>query len=78
MDYNTRRGVKSIARRASERTSYAIRKEWDKENHKIYSVRFRLKEEAEIIEYIESHKAEKGTSNIFREALEMYIKRGQD
>lgn len=76
MDYIIRKGRKSIAKKAAERTSYDIRKRWDADNHKIYSVRLRLKEDAEIIEYIEANKAEMGTSNIFREALENYIKEG--
>lgn len=62
-----------MAKRASERTSYDVRKGWDKANHKIYSVRLRYKEDAEIIEYIEAHKEEHGTSNIFREALAQFI-----
>lgn len=65
-----------MTKRASERTSYEVRKGWDKANHKIYSVRLRLKEDAEIIEYIEAHKDERGTSNIFREALDKYITEG--
>ena len=76
MDYITNKGAKSIAKKSSERTSYEVRKRWDADNHKIYSIRFRLKEDAELIEYIEAHKAEMGTSNIFREALENYIKEG--
>lgn len=76
MDYITRKGVKSIVKKASERTSYDVRKRWDADNHKIYSVRLRLKEDAEIIEYIEANKAEMGTSNIFREALDKFIKEG--
>ena len=54
-------------------TSYGLRKQWDKDNHKIYSVRLRLKDDADLIEYIESHKAEQGTSQIFREALEKLL-----
>ena len=62
-------------RRAAERTSYEVRKRWDKENQKIYSVRLRLKDDADLIEFIESHKEEVGTSQIFRSALEDFVKK---
>lgn len=65
-----------MAKKAAERTSYDVRKRWDAENHKIYSVRLRLKEDAEIIDYIEANKEARGTSNIFREALEKFITEG--
>lgn len=64
-------------KRSSERTSYEVRRKWDLENHKTYSIRLRLKDDADLIEYIETHKELKGTSQIFRTALEQYIKEGQ-
>lgn len=58
-------------RKAAERTSYAIRQQWDKENLKKYGVAFHTTHDAELIEYIERQKATgKGTSEIFREAIE--------
>ena len=63
-------------KRAFERTSYEVRKRWDKENHKTYSIRLRLKEDADLIEYIEAHKSDIATSQIFRTALEKHIKEG--
>jgi hypothetical protein len=61
-------------RKASERTSYEVRKRWDKENQKIYSVRLRLKDDADLISFIESRKQDGGTSQLFRSALELLIK----
>lgn len=71
--------MKSIAqtKRAADHTSYEVRKRWDKEHHKIYSVRLRLEEDGDLIAYIEAHKDTIGTSQIFREALEKYIKEGR-
>lgn len=57
-------------RKASERTSYEVRQRWDKENLKKYGISFHVKNDADVIEYIESQKATgKGTSEIFREAI---------
>lgn len=61
-------------KRAAERTSYAVRQKWDKEHCKGYYVRLRLAEDAELIDYIEAHKTEAGTTGIFRAALAEYIK----
>jgi hypothetical protein len=61
-------GVKSISQ-----TDPSIRREWDKNNHKFYSIRLRIKDDADLIEYIDSHKAELGTSHIFREALRKFL-----
>lgn len=62
-----------VKKKAAEHTSYEVRRRWDLENQKTYSVRLRLKEDAKIIDYIETHKKEVGTSQLFREALEKYI-----
>lgn len=62
--------------KAAEHTSYEVRRRWDIENQKIYSFRLRLKDDADLIEYIESHKADVGTSQLFREILQKYINEG--
>ena len=46
------------------------------ENQKIYSVRLRRKDDADLIAWIEEHKQTIGTSQLFREALEKYMKEG--
>lgn len=46
-------------------------------NYKTYhpvAVRLRIEEDADIIDFIEENKEKMGTTNIFREALEMYIR----
>lgn len=44
----------------------------EKSYHKI-NVRLRKEADADIIEFIEANKSKLGTTNMFREALEMYI-----
>lgn len=63
-----------MPKKAAEHTSYEVRRRWDVENQKIYSIRLRLKDDAEIIEYIEANKASVGTSELFRQALIKYMK----
>lgn len=63
-----------MSKKAAEHTSYEVRRRWDVENQKIYSIRLRLKDDAEIIEYIEANKASVGTSELFRQALIKYMK----
>lgn len=63
-------------KKASEHTSYEVRRRWDLENQKIYSVRLRKKDDADLIAWIEEHKQTTGTSQLFREALEKYMKEG--
>lgn len=65
-------------KKAAERTSYEVRRRWDKAHHKVYSVRLRLDDDAELIEYIETHKTEGGTSQLFRAALEQFIQSEKD
>lgn len=65
-----------MAKRAFERTSYEVRQRWDKENFKRYVISLRLKEDAELIEYIEAHKSETGTTELFRVALQNTINEG--
>ena len=60
---------------ASQKTSYDVRRKWDKEHHKIYAARLRIKEDAEIIEYLEANKGSVGTSQIIRNALQLLMEK---
>lgn len=62
-----------MSKKAAEHTSYEVRRRWDMENQKIYSIRLRLKDDADLIEYIEANKANIGTSELFRQALTKFI-----
>lgn len=65
-------------KRSSERTSYKVRQRWDQENLKKYGVAFHIERDSDVIDYIESQKATgKGTSEIFREAIEKLKNEGQ-
>lgn len=58
---------------AKTRTSSEVKKRWmDKAYHK-YAAYLRYDTDQHIIDYLEEHKDEKGTTQIIREALEMYI-----
>ena len=67
------KGGGAMTKRAAERTSYEVRRRWDTANLKTYTVRLNLKNDAALIEYIDSKKDTVGTSNLFREALELHI-----
>jgi len=57
-------------------TSYEVRKRWMDKAYKRFTINLRVDEDEEIIDYIEKHKDKYGTTNIFRDALEMYVKAG--
>lgn len=43
---------------------------WNAKTYKRYQVYLRLDEDRELIDYIERHKAQTGTTELFRDALE--------
>lgn len=55
------------------KTSTEVKQRWMNINYSRYVVSFRYDSDPQIIDYIEEHKGEKGTSQIFREAMAMYI-----
>lgn len=55
-------------------TSSEVKMRYNAKAYKKVSISFRLEEDADIIDFIEANKGKLGTTNIFREALEMYIK----
>lgn len=62
---------------AKTHTSYEVKKRWlDKAYHK-YAAYLRYDTDQHLIDYLEEHKGTVGTTQIIREALEMYIKAGQ-
>lgn len=55
------------------RTSSEVKARWmDKAYHK-YMVNFRYDTDQHLIDFMEANKEKLGTTNIFRDALEMYI-----
>ena len=57
-------------------TSPEVKNRWIKENYRQYTVNFRYDNDQDLIDYIEQHKEQFGTTEIFRVALQLLIDRG--
>lgn len=57
-------------------TSYEVTKRWQDKTYKRYTTNLRYDSDGDIINFIEENKDKYGTTNIFRDALEMYMKAG--
>ena len=57
-------------------TSSEVKKRWMGANYKSYRVTLRYDNDQDLIDYIEQHKEQFGTTEIFRVALELLIKNG--
>jgi len=55
-------------------TSNEVKQRWESKAYKKILIRLRYDTDKELLDYIEQHKDEDGTTNIFREALQEYIK----
>ena len=58
---------------AKTTTSTEVKRRWNEKTYRRYQAYFRYGEDHEIIDFLEDNKETIGTSQIFREALEMYI-----
>ena len=56
------------------KTSPEAVQRWEKRNYKKFLVRFRFDTDKRLLDFIEDYKDEIGTTQIFREALILYIK----
>ena len=56
------------------KTSTAVKQRWENKAYTKYLVRFRNDTDSNLINYLEKNKERLGTSNIFRDALELYIR----
>lgn len=62
-------GSQAVARKTT--TSYEVKRRWDEANLVTYAVRLRKDSDGDLIDYIESLKAQgMNTSTIFREAIQ--------
>lgn len=62
---------------AKTTTSYEVKKRWmDKAYHK-YAAYLRYDTDQHIIDFLEANKESVGTTQIIREALELYIKENE-
>ncbi len=51
------------------KTSSESKMRWMKDNYKRYQVQFRVDDDADLIEFIDKHKDDYGTTEIFRKAI---------
>lgn len=56
------------------RTSSEVKQRWMDKAYKKYMVQLRYDTDQDLIDFVEANKEKLGTTNIFREALELYIK----
>lgn len=57
------------------KTSTEVKQRWENKAYRKYLIRFREDTDKVLIDYLEKNKERLGTTNIFRDALEEYIKR---
>ena len=57
-------------------TSSEVKKRWMDANYKSYRVNLRYDNDQDLIDYIEQFKEQFGTTEIFRQALQLLIDRG--
>lgn len=57
------------------KTSTEVKQRWESKAYTKYLVRFRNDEDRKLIQFIEKNKERMGTTNIFRDALEEYIRK---
>lgn len=58
----------------SGKTSTKVKQRWENKTYTKYILRFRNDTDRKLINYLEKNKERLGTTNIFREALDEYIK----
>lgn len=56
-------------------TSTEVKQRWESKAYRKYMIRFRCDTDKKLIDYLEKNKERLGTTNIFRDALEMYIRK---
>ncbi len=59
-------------------TSTEVKQRWNDKTYRRYQAFFRYDTDKDIIDWIENHKEEYGTTNIFRDAVELFIKNYKD
>ena len=64
--------MKSMVKHMGE-TSYEVRKRWIDKAYKRYTFNLRYDTDKHLIDFMEDNRGTMGTTNIIRDALEMYI-----
>lgn len=57
------------------KTSTEVKQRWESKAYRKYLIRFREDTDKRLIDYLEKNKERLGTTNIFRDALEEYIRK---
>lgn len=57
-------------------TSYEVKKRWLDKTYKQYTVSLRHDTDQELIDFLAANTEKYGTTNIFRDALRMYMESG--
>lgn len=60
------------------KTSNEVKQRWIDKAYSRYLVSFRYDTDGDLIDFMEQHKEKLGTTNIFRDALQMYINANKD
>ncbi len=58
------------------KTSNEVKKRWMDKAYRSFKIYFRYDTDTELMEFIDKHKDKYGTTNLFRDAMEMYMKSG--
>lgn len=66
--------ARAIAKRKTE-TSSEVKRRWINANYKTYQVNLRYDTDQELIDRVEAEKVDRGTTEIFRDALKKYYTR---
>lgn len=72
MIQNSFKGSYADMAKASE-AQYAANRRWDTANLKRYAISFRYDTDQALIDFIEANKGKDGTSQLFKEALELLM-----
>jgi hypothetical protein len=73
MEY--RIGGDNMASKKPSYTTYEQRKAWMDKAYKRYNINLRYDTDEDLIDFIEANKDRVGTTQIIREALQMYVKK---
>lgn len=57
-------------------TSSEVKARWNKKTYKAYQVNLRYDSDQKLIDFVDNNREKYGTTNIFRDALEMYVDAG--
>lgn len=66
--------ISEVMGMAKTHTSTEVKNRWKKKAYKIYQVSLRYDTDKELIDFIENNKERIGMTQMFREALEQYMK----